>query len=162
MTFKKDGYVWVEPLNISNEIFYNLEDGLVLFFTGFERSASSILEEQDKKTSANDSDMTKNLDDVKQMGYDSKEALEKGDLHRFADIMNVHWEKKKKRSANMSNDRINARRNGAMGGKLIGAGGGGFLMFYTEEKVRLREAMRKTGLSEVRFRFERQGTKVVF
>ena len=167
MTFKKDGYVWVEPLNISNEIFYNLEDGLVLFFTGFERSASSILEEQDKKTSANDSDMTKNLDDVKQMGYDSKEALEKGNLHRFADIMNVHWEKKKKRSANMSNDRINewydyARRNGAMGGKLIGAGGGGFLMFYTEEKVRLREAMRKAGLSEVRFRFERQGTKVVF
>lgn len=167
MTFKKDGYVWVEPLNISNEIFYNLEDGLVLFFTGFERSASSILEEQDKKTSANDSDMTKNLDDVKQMGYDSKEALESGNLHRFADIMNVHWEKKKKRSASMSNDRINewydyARQNGAMGGKLIGAGGGGFLMFYTEEKVRLREAMRKTGLSEVRFRFERQGTKVVF
>lgn len=167
MTFKKDGYVWVEPLNISNEIFYNLEDGLVLFFTGFERSASSILEEQDKKTVENDSEMTKNLDEVKQMGYDSKQALETGNLHKFADIMNVHWENKKKRSANMSNAKINewydhARANGALGGKLIGAGGGGFLMFYTEEKVRLREAMRKAGLQEVRFRFERQGTKVVF
>ncbi len=167
MKFHKDGYVWVDPLNISEETFYNLEDNLILYFTGFERSASNILEIQDKKTKENDSDMKKNLDLVKEMGYQSKKAFENGNLREFADIMNVHWENKKKRAAKMSNPQIDewydyARANGALGGKLIGAGGGGFLMFYSEDKVRLRKAMNKIGLREVRFRFERQGTKVIF
>jgi len=167
MTFRRDGYVWVDPLNITDETFYNLEDNLFLYFTGFERSASEILEIQDKKTKQNDAEMKKNLDSVKEMGYRSKKALEDGDLHQYADIMNIHWENKKKRASNMSNARIDecyeyARKNGALGGKLIGAGGGGFLMFYSEDGVRLRHAMNKFGLREVRFRFERQGTKVIF
>ena len=88
------------------------------------------------------------------------------DLARFAELMNVHWEHKKQRSTNMSNDQINqwyelARHNGALGGKLIGAGGGGFLMFYAEDKVRLRRAMREAHLQEVRFRFDFEGTKVI-
>lgn len=167
MTFHKDGYVWVDPLNISKETFYNLEDNLMLYFTGFERSASDILAIQDKKSKQNDSEMKKNLDYVKEMGYQSKKALEEGNLHEFADIMNTHWENKKKRAKTMSNGRIDeiyeyARKHGALGGKLIGAGGGGFLMFYSEDKVRLRRAMSEIELQEVRFRFEGQGTRVIF
>lgn len=166
MNFHKDGYVWVDPLNISQDTYYNLEDNLILFFTGFSRSAGSILKEQDDKSKNKDSDMIKNLDFVKDLGYQSKAAFERGDLDTFADIMNVHWEHKKKRSGGMSNPQIDewydyAMKNGAMGGKMIGAGGGGFLLFYTKEKVRLREAMKKTGMTEVRFRFEPEGAKVL-
>lgn len=166
MNFHKDGYVWVDPLNISKETLYNLEDNLILFFTGFSRAAGSILKEQDEKSKKKDSDMIKNLDFVKDLGYQSKDAFERGDLDTFADIMNVHWEHKKKRSGGMSNPQIDewydyAMKNGAMGGKMIGAGGGGFLLFYTKEKVRLRDAMKKTGMTEVRFRFEPEGAKVL-
>ncbi len=166
MSFKKDGYVWVEPLNISNETLYNLEDHFILFFTGFSRSASSILDEQNKKSKEKDEEMIENLHFVKELGLKSKEALEKGDLKAFAELMNVHWEYKKKRSKGMSNAQIDewyalAMENGALGGKMIGAGGGGFLMFYTEDKVRLRKAMSKTGMTEVRFRFEMEGAKIL-
>lgn len=110
--------------------------------------------------------MNANLHFVKELGRESKEALEVGNLARFAELMNVHWERKKQRSTNMSNDQINrwyklARQNGALGGKLIGAGGGGFLMFYAEDKVRLRRAMREARLQEVRFRFDFEGTQVI-
>lgn len=166
MSFHKDGYVWVDPLNIPQETFYNLEDNLILYFTGFSRSAGSILKEQDEKSKDHDQDMMKNLDFVKELGYQSKRAFERGDLKEFADIMNVHWEYKKKRSGGMSNPQIDewydlALKNGALGGKMIGAGGGGFLMFYADNKVKLREAMKKTGMSEVRFRFEKEGAKVL-
>lgn len=165
--FCKDGTVNVETLNISKDTYYNLEDNLILYFTGFERSASKILKEQDDKTKAMDGDMKLNLDQVKQMGLDSKVAFESGDLKKFAEIMNCHWEIKKKRSGQMTNPNINewydyALKNGASGGKLVGAGGGGFLMFYSEDKVRLRNAMLKTGMKEVRFRFENQGTRLIY
>ena len=167
MWFRKDGTVDVETLNMSKDTYYNLEDNLILYFTGFERSASQILKEQDDKTRASNADMKNNLDQVKQMGLDSKRAFETGDLRRFAEIMKHHWEIKKKRSGHMSNPDIDewydyAMKNGALGGKLIGAGGGGFLMFYSEDKVRLRDAMQSTGLKEVRFRFENQGTRLVY
>jgi D-glycero-alpha-D-manno-heptose-7-phosphate kinase len=154
------------PLKIDTETLYNLEDNLLLFFTGYSRSASSILKEQDDKSKERDQSMVDNLHFVKELGYQSKEALESGDLRRFADLMNVHWEHKKQRSGAMSNQDINhwhelAMENGALGGKLIGAGGGGFLMFYAEDKTRLRHAMAQTGLREVRFRFDFEGTKVV-
>jgi D-glycero-alpha-D-manno-heptose-7-phosphate kinase len=154
------------PLKIEQETLYNLEDNLLLFFTGYSRSASSILKEQDSKSKEKDSSMIDNLHFVKDLGFKSKDALEKGDLHEFADLMNVHWEHKKKRSSNMSNNHIDdwyalARKNGALGGKMIGAGGGGFLMFYADDKVTLRHAMRGAGLQEVRFRFDFQGTQVV-
>ena len=110
--------------------------------------------------------MIENLHFVKELGYQSKEALESGNLRQFAELMNVHWEYKKQRSGAMSNSEINAwydmaMEHGALGGKLIGAGGGGFLMFYAEDKARLRHAMAQTGLREVRFRFDFEGTKVV-
>jgi len=166
MNFHKDGYVWVDPLNISQETFYNLEDNLILFFTGFTHSAGNILKEQDEKSKSKNEDMLKNLDFVKDLGYQSKAAFEKGDLNTFADIMNVHWEYKKKRSGGMSNPKIDewydlALKNGALGGKMIGAGGGGFLMFYAHDKMKLRKVMTEAGMTEVRFRFEKEGCKVL-
>jgi D-glycero-alpha-D-manno-heptose-7-phosphate kinase len=164
--FLPNGHVEAWPLRLSSETLYNLEDNLLLFFTGYSRSASSILKEQDDKSKKSDQGMVENLHFIKELGYQSKDALEKGDLTHFAELMNVHWEWKKQRSGGMSNPDINhwydlARANGALGGKLIGAGGGGFLMFYAEDKARLRRAMGETGLREVRFRFDFEGTKVV-
>ncbi len=164
--FMPNGQVEAWPLKIDRDTLYGLEDNLLLFFTGYSRSASSILKEQDSKSKESDKAMTDNLHFVKELGRQSKEAFEKGDLHAFGELMNVHWEHKKKRSANMSNPQINewydlARQNGAVGGKLIGAGGGGFLMFYAEDKARLRKSMREAGLQEVRFRFDFEGTTVV-
>jgi len=154
------------PLKISTDALYNLEDNLLLFFTGYARSASDILRDQDTRSRESDHAMTANLHFVKDLGRKSREALEKGDLNGFAELMNAQWEHKKLRSPRMSNTDIDAwynlaRANGALGGKLIGAGGGGFLMFYAEDKARLRTAMREAGLEEVRFHFDFEGTKVI-
>ena len=164
--FLPNNQVEAWPLKIDTDTLYNLEDNLLLFFTGYSRSASEILREQDTKSRQNDREMIDNLHFVKELGRESKGALESGDLTKFAELMNVHWEHKRRRSANMSNTQIDewyqrARENGAIGGKLIGAGGGGFLMFYAEDKMRLRGAMRQAGLSEVRFRFDFAGTEVM-
>jgi D-glycero-alpha-D-manno-heptose-7-phosphate kinase len=165
-TFNKNGSVEASPLKISKETYYDLEDNLLLFFTGYSRSASSILKHQKEKSEANNSEMIDNLHFVKDLGTQSKKALEAGDLIKFGELMNVHWQHKKKRSDEMAGGRINewyetAMKNGAAGGKIIGAGGGGFFMFYARDKVKLRHAMFKEGLEEVRFRFDFEGTKVV-
>jgi D-glycero-alpha-D-manno-heptose-7-phosphate kinase len=164
--FLPNGNVEAAPLKVDSETLYNLEDNLLLFFTGYSRSAGSILKEQDQKSRTSDREMTDNLHFVKELGYQSQEALEVGDLHKFGELMNVHWEHKKKRSGGMSNTDIDrwyqlAMENGALGGKLIGAGGGGFLMFYAEDKTKLRHALTQAGLREVRFRFDFEGTKIV-
>lgn len=164
--FDKNGNVNAYPLQIDEETRYSLEDNLLLFFTGYSRSASSILKEQDDKSKKKDSDMIENLHFIKDIGYKSKDALEKGNLHEFGHLMDVHWQRKKERSSGMSNSNINewydiAMKNGALGGKLIGAGGGGFLMFYSEDKVKLRHTMRQLGLKEVRFSFDFEGTKAI-
>ena len=164
--FHRDGSVLASPLRISHETLFNLEDDLLLFFTGFSRAASDILKEQDVKTTALDDAMLKNLDFIKDLGLRTKKAFEDGDVRAFGEIMNVHWTEKKKRSGAMSNPQIDewyelARRNGALGGKLVGAGGGGFLLFLAEDKTTLRRAMGKAGLMEVRIRFDFEGTKRV-
>jgi D-glycero-alpha-D-manno-heptose-7-phosphate kinase len=164
--FCKDDTVKASPLAISEETLFNLEDNLLLFFTGYSRSASAILKEQDDKSKQADSDMIDNLHFIKELSFRSKRALETGDVAEFGRLMNVHWEHKKRRSAAMSNGTIDAwydcaMKNGALGGKLIGAGGGGFLMFYAGDKTRLRHAMREQKLKEVRFRFDFEGTHVI-
>lgn len=164
--FKKDENVKAYPLKIDKEVFCDLEDNLLLFFTGYTRSASVVLYEQHKKSKIADKAMLDNLHFIKELGIQSKKVLEKGDLRKFGELMNVHWEHKKKRSNAMSNEKINqwynlALENGALGGKLIGAGGGGFLMFYASDCAKLRRAMSKVGLEEVRFRFDFEGTKVI-
>jgi D-glycero-alpha-D-manno-heptose-7-phosphate kinase len=139
---------------------------LLLFFTGASRSAAEVLRDQDTRTRDNASEMLENLHHTKHLGHASRDALLAGDLRKFAELMHVHWEHKKKRSPGISSSLIDemyelARANGALGGKLIGAGGGGFLMLYTEDKTRLRAAMRRAGLREVRLQFDFSGTSVL-
>ena len=165
-TFHRDGSVDASPLKITEEICHNLEDNLLMFFTGYSRSASAILLDQDASIRRNDPVMIEQLHYVKDTGLRSKRALETGDVAGFGRLMDDHWQGKRKRSAAMSNPQIDrwydsALANGAIGGKLIGAGGGGFLMFCAEDKSRLRHAMRAAGLTEVRFRFDFEGTKVI-
>jgi len=165
-TFCKDGNVLIEPLKISSDTLYDLEDNLLLFFTGFSRSAGSILKDQKEKSQTCDEDMLANLHYVKEMGYRSKKLLEEGRTTEFGALMHEHWEHKKKRSAGMSNPQIDewyelGLKNGAIGGKLVGAGGGGFLLFYAEDRNKLKHAMKHAGLEEVRFKFDYEGTKVI-
>ena len=165
-TFHRDGSVTAEPLKIDMKTMFDLEDNLLLFFTGFSRSASGILKDQKTRTQSNDQEMIDNLHYVKDLGLRSKVALEKGDTHLFGELMHEHWEHKKRRSGGMSNPQIDtwyqlAMDNGAVGGKLVGAGGGGFLMFMAKDRNKLRLAMAKAGLEEVRFKFDFEGAKVV-
>jgi D-glycero-alpha-D-manno-heptose-7-phosphate kinase len=164
--FLPDDRVLAEPLKIASETLANLEDNLLLFFTGASRSAAEVLRDQDTRTRDNASEMLENLHHTKHLGHASRDALLAGDLRKFAELMHVHWEHKKKRSPGISSSLIDemyelARANGALGGKLIGAGGGGFLMLYTEDKTRLRAAMRGAGLREVRLQFDFSGTSVL-
>ena len=165
-TFHPDDRVTAVPLEVSVETRFNLEDNILLFFTGYARSASAILRDQQVRTVSSEGEMLDNLHFVKDLGYRSKRALEAGDVEGFGALLHEHWEHKKRRSAGMSNDVIDGwyelgRRNGAIGGKLVGAGGGGFLMFYAADRNRLRRAMAGAGLEEVRFGFDFEGTKVV-
>jgi len=165
-TFHKDDKVTAVPLGISMDTMFDMEDNLLLFFTGFSRSASGILKDQQVKTQNNDSEMLKNLHYVKDLGYRSKDALEAGDTDLFGELMHEHWEHKKQRSGGMSNPKIDewyelGIKNGAVGGKLVGAGGGGFLMFMAHDRNKLRHTMASAGLEEVRFKFDFEGTKVV-
>jgi D-glycero-alpha-D-manno-heptose-7-phosphate kinase len=165
-TFNPDGTVFSEPLAISTETLHSLEDNLLLFFTGISRSAGSILTDQDMRSKARDNMMLDNLHFVKELGFRSRDALLAGDLTRFGQLMHEHWVHKKERSDGMSNEFIDrayeiARNNGAEGGKLVGAGGGGFLMFYSNDKERVRNSMTELNLEEVRFKFDFEGTKVI-
>jgi D-glycero-alpha-D-manno-heptose-7-phosphate kinase len=164
--FLKDDRVAARPLRVSAETLHDLEDNLMIFFTGYSRSASSILKDQNDRSKEKDPAMISNLHFVKELGLRTLRAFESGKLCEFAELMNEHWHHKRNRSAAISNGKIDewyelARANGALGGKLIGAGGGGFLMFYAADKSKLRHAMTQAGLREVRFRFDFEGTKVV-
>jgi D-glycero-alpha-D-manno-heptose-7-phosphate kinase len=110
--------------------------------------------------------MLNNLHYAKELGYRSRDALSEGQVEVFGELMHEHWEHKKRRSSGMSNSRIDELyelgiQNGAVGGKLVGAGGGGFLMFMAHDRKKLRHAMAQVGLEEVRFKFDYEGPKVV-
>jgi D-glycero-alpha-D-manno-heptose-7-phosphate kinase len=165
--FNPDDSVHACPLKASVNGLFELEDNLLLFFTGFARSAGSILQDQKQRSDRSDQAMLDNLHYVKELGLRSKQAIEGGKTKLFGELMHEHWEHKKRRSNGMSNPQIDewyelGRRNGAVGGKLVGAGGGGFLLFLSDDHKRLRKAMAKAGLEEMRFRFDFEGTKVLF
>jgi len=165
-TFHKDDKVTAAPLGVSMDTMFDLEDNLLLFFTGFSRSASGILKDQNVRSQKHDADMLSNLHYVKDLGYRSRDALQSGNTVLFGELMHEHWEHKKRRSGGMSNPKIDGwyklgMENGAVGGKLVGAGGGGFLMFMARDRNKLRHAMTTAGLEEVRFRFDFEGAKVV-
>ena len=165
-TISQDGQVEVNPLKISSQTLHSLETNLCLFYTGKSREASQLLSDQDKRSKFKDAVILRDLEAIKMIGMQSKIALEDSNLTLFAELLNEHWQIKKHRSNGMSNNFIDqvyesARKNGAIGGKLVGAGGGGFLMFYTEEPARLRTNMENLNMRELRFGFDFEGTKVV-
>ena len=165
-TFHRDGKVSAAPLKIGIETMFDLEDNLLLFFTGFSRNASGILKDQKIKLQQNNSEMLSNLHYIKELGRSSKAALEAGNTKLFGELMHEHWEHKKRRSGGMTNSQIDewyrlAIKKGAIGGKVVGAGGGGFLMFMAHDRTKLRMAMASAGLEEVRFKFDFEGAKVM-
>ncbi len=166
LDFAKDGSVDVRPLRLSGETLHDLEDHLLMFFTGYSRSAGSVLKDQARRTERSDAEMLENLHFTRELGHAAHAALEAGRTREYADIMHQHWLRKRGRSEGMSNDSIDrwyqvATQNGALGGKLIGAGGGGFLLFYAQDRASLRAAMAREGLPEVRFDFDHEGSKVL-
>ena len=165
--FLPDDSVKVTPLKLAVETRSDLEENLLLFFTGYSRTASEILGDQVKRTISDEAAVIDNLHYTKELGQRIKTALETGHAEQFGRMMHEHWEVKKRRSGNMSSDIISrwydvGRNAGAVGGKLVGAGGGGFLMFYTHDRTRLRAAMAVEGLAEVPFRFDYDGSMTIF
>ena len=138
----------------------------MLFFTGYTRSASKILKKQNNLSNDNNDQILKNLLEVKKIGFESCKLLENNDLYQFGELMNYQWVKKNERSPEGTNKQIKflykqALKNGAIGGKLVGAGGGGFLLFYCKDKKKLRKEMDKFKVQELKFRFDNQGTILV-
>jgi len=168
LTFEKNGDVQVEPLRMSPEAMDQLEGNILLFFTGKERSASEILAEQDEKIAQDDREMIENLHQIKEIGLETRKYLEKGQVNKLGELLHAHWEIKKKRSEKISDPFVDecyeaARKHGAIGGKVVGAGGGGFLMLYSSnhDKPRLIEVMQKMGLRWERFHFDFDGAKIL-
>ena len=163
--FKKNGSVLIKKINLKEKNLKKLNNNLVIFFTGYSRSSYKILKHQNQKTLNLDKKMIKNLDMIKEIGKNSKKALIKNNFDEFGEILDYHWQIKKKRSNDMSNKRINylydlAKDYGAIGGKLIGAGGGGFLMFYTNKPKNLSNILEKK-IEKLNYQFEFQGSKII-
>jgi D-glycero-alpha-D-manno-heptose-7-phosphate kinase len=161
-TFHEDDSVTVEPLDLSLDTIDRMVDGFLLFYTGETRSAVEILGDQDRRSRLSDQKMLANLHRTKEIGLESRRLLESGALGEYANLMHEHWVNKRERSEGISTERADelyaiGRRNGVLGGKLVGAGGGGFLLVYTEEVERTRRALAAAGAPEVRFLFDFQG-----
>ncbi len=161
-TFGPDGGVVVEPLELSPGVLRRLRDQLLLFYTGEARSASKVLADQDERSKAGDDQMLENLHQTKELGRRGCELLRAGELESYAELMHEHWEHKRRRSPGMANERVDhlymlARRSGVIGGKLVGAGGGGFLLVYSPRPEDTRQAMAAAGAPELAFDFEFDG-----
>jgi D-glycero-alpha-D-manno-heptose-7-phosphate kinase len=167
LTFEKNGRVLVEPLHLPADKLMDLENNLSLFYTGVERRASEILSSQNERTKTNDNAVISILHRIKEIGLESRRALKGGDLDEFGALMDLHWQIKKNLSQKISNPHFDeiyetARKSGALGGKIMGAGGGGFFMFYSQNrKGRLIEALQRLGLSYTPFRFDFEGAKIL-
>jgi D-glycero-alpha-D-manno-heptose-7-phosphate kinase len=165
---ERNGTVKVERLPLSTDLVNALERNIMLFYTHATRDATSILDKQNKATLQKERQVVKNLTEIKDIGIEIRGAILSGNLRKFGELLDAHWQCKKGLSKDISNIQIDewynlAKQNGAIGGKISGAGGGGFLMLYCEDdKQRLREAMCGAGLRELHFRIEFEGSKVVF
>jgi D-glycero-alpha-D-manno-heptose-7-phosphate kinase len=161
-TFNPDGGVDVLPLELDATTLRLLRERMLLFYTGEARSASAVLSDQDSRTKTGDTEMLENLHRTKEIGLHSRDLLLSGDLDSYAELMHEHWQNKRARSQGMATERVNelytlARRSGAIGGKLVGAGGGGFLLVYARNPSDTRQAMSAAGAPELLFDFEFQG-----
>ncbi len=166
LKINKEGTVFVSPLNLSYETIRDLEVNLHMFFTGIIRDSIEILKDQSKSVLSDEAKL-ESMKQIKQIGLDIKNTLEKGDTKKFGRLMNLHWETKKKTSDKMSDERIDnlyeiGLKNGALGGKIMGAGGGGFLLFYCDTNIKeFIRAMTSKGLMYVPFRFDMDGSKIM-
>ena len=164
----RDGKVTPRELKISPETLDELEHGIMMFYTGIKRSANEILGSQRSKVASNDEGAVEKMHAIKSIGYESKRTLESGDLRRFGELLDEHWKAKRGVTDAMTTDGIDhwyaeARKHGALGGKVVGAGGGGFLMLYCEEgRSKVRAALAREGLVEMKFRFDFEGSKVIY
>ena len=168
LDIEKDGRVAVSPLDISLTTVEDFRNHILIFYTGILRSSGDILEAQKQDTNKNDATVVDSLHRTKELGYRIKEALEAGDLESFGLMLHEHWENKKRRSGRISNPQIDAwyelaRKSGALGGKIMGAGGGGFFMFYcpNNKKSKVRKVLTAAGLRELPYDFDFEGTKVL-
>jgi D-glycero-alpha-D-manno-heptose-7-phosphate kinase len=163
-----DGKVRVTRLGLEVEVLEALEHNLLMFYTQDMRDATTILRKQDSATQRNDKVVVSSLREIKDIGIETCSAIVDGNLRRFGELMDIHWQAKKRLAEGITNPQIDAwyelaKRNGAIGGKISGAGGGGFLTLYCEENTsQLREAMRGAGLRQLNFRFDFEGSKVIF
>lgn len=163
----RSGKVVTRDMNLKEEVVAELESNTLMFYTGIKRSAGEILSVQQRNVSKNEGNAVEKMHQIKSIGQKSKDALAKGDLPRFGELLHEHWIVKKGVSSSMSTSEIDrwyaiARENGALGGKIMGAGGGGFLMVYCDDgRQKLRSALAREGLVEYRFRFDFEGSKVV-
>jgi D-glycero-alpha-D-manno-heptose-7-phosphate kinase len=164
---ERDGMVHVNPLALSPHTLAELENNLLLFYTGIKRDASRILTEHKQDEDKGVKRVIETMHEIKKIGYQVRDSLTAGDTRTFGELLDLHWRAKKNLSDRVSNDRIDqlytlAKRSGALGGKIMGAGGGGFFMFYSQNgKETLRKAMTGEGLKEVRFRFDFDGSKTL-
>jgi D-glycero-alpha-D-manno-heptose-7-phosphate kinase len=163
-----NGQVDVRRLCLGVELVEALENNLLLFYTGAARDAVSILAKQDSAAKQKKNSVMRGLSEIKDIGIEIQQSIVRGNLRRFGELLDLHWQTKKRLSDGITNAKIDewyalAKQKGAIGGKISGAGGGGFLMLYCEEdKSGLREALRRAGLRELNFRFDFEGSKVVF
>src|ERR1700682_4799570 len=168
LDIRPDGRVSVTRLGLDVDLLESLEHNILMFFTNEMRDATTILKKQDEATRTKDPIVVRSLREIKDIGLEIGDSISKGNLRRFGELLDVHWQSKKRLSEGISHPQIDAwyelaKQNGAIGGKISGAGGGGFLMLYCEEnRACLREAMRTAGLRELKFRFDFEGSKVVF
>jgi D-glycero-alpha-D-manno-heptose-7-phosphate kinase len=168
LEIKEDGRVHVSPLDVSVTTVENFRNSVLLFYTGITRPSADILGAQKRDTEQGDATMIDSLHRTKELGYQIRACLEEGDIERFGVLLDEHWQNKKRRSGLISDGRIGtwydiARANGALGGKIMGAGGGGFFMFCckTGRKAQLRQALTAEGLREMPYDFDYQGAKVL-
>src|SRR5271166_3556139 len=163
----EDGTVKVRKANVSYEVADELNKNMLIFFTGTTRSADEILREQEKGAKEEKASVVDSMHYIKDIGYQILEAVESGNIDVVGQKFHEHWQYKKKISSKMSNpefDRIydTAQQHGALGGKISGAGGGGFFTFYVPDHQRaFREKMRELGLREMRYHFDFEGSKVL-
>ncbi|MCK5024011.1 MAG: GHMP kinase [Thermoplasmata archaeon] len=168
MQFNRDGTVEVEPLNIAREVRVRMEDDIMLFFTGRTRESSKILKSQDSSTKDDKGNVVDSLHKIKKIAFEVKKALESGDLTEFGRLLDISWQNKKNLAKGISNPKIDkfyelAKKNGALGGKLTGAGGGGYFMLYCEKthQKNVTRALTKEGLSPLDFHFDKRGTTII-
>jgi D-glycero-alpha-D-manno-heptose-7-phosphate kinase len=168
LDIERDGKVTVYPLNISVSTVEDFRNNVLMVYTGITRASSEILEAQRQDTERGDPNVVESLHFTKELGYRIKEALEQGDVEKFGLLLDEHWQNKKRRSGKISDPRIDRwyeliKENGALGGKVMGAGGGGLFMCYcpTKHKARIRKMFAENGLRELPYDFDYEGAKVM-